>query len=173
MEMENMTRGHGWRFLDIGRRLERALSLTDLMRSSLGAGPSHEAMLQPLLEIADSTMTYRRRHFAEAQLPPVLDLLLADATNTRALVFQLIALADHVAQLPRDKRAPSPTREQRLINHAIESLASADFDVIGQPEGDGTFPVLLALLRSIDEDLRGLSDAITYYYFSHAELRIS
>ena len=23
MEMENMTRGHGWRFLDFGRRLER------------------------------------------------------------------------------------------------------------------------------------------------------
>jgi uncharacterized circularly permuted ATP-grasp superfamily protein/uncharacterized alpha-E superfamily protein len=173
MEMENMTRGDGWRFLDIGRRLERSVSTTSLVRSSLGAGLAHDGMLAPLLEIADSAMTYRRRYFAEPQLPPVLDLLLADATNTRALAFQLMALADHVAQLPRDKRAPSPTREQRLIAHAIDSLTHADFDVLGRPGPDATFPDLLALLRSIDEDLRGVSDAILYYYFSHAALRVS
>jgi uncharacterized alpha-E superfamily protein len=172
MEMENMTRGHGWRFLDIGRRLERSVSMTTLMRSALGALPSHDAMLGPLLEIADSGMTYRRRYFAEPQLAPVLDLLLADATNTRALAFQLTALADHMEQLPRDKDAPSPTREQQLITDAIDTLAAA-FDASGQPGPDGTFPGLLELLRSIDEDLRGLSDTITYYYFSHAELRIS
>ena len=34
-------------------------------------------MLEPLLEIADSSMTYRRRYFARPQLSPVLDLLLA------------------------------------------------------------------------------------------------
>jgi uncharacterized circularly permuted ATP-grasp superfamily protein/uncharacterized alpha-E superfamily protein len=173
MEMENMTRGHGWRFLDVGRRLERSINATRLLRSSLGAGPSHDAMLEPLLEIADSAMTYRRRYFAEPQLPPVLDLLLADATNTRALAFQLMALADHMEWLPRDKKAPSPAREQRLITHAIDSLTSAEFDALGQPRPDGTFPDLLELLRSIDEDLRGLSDTITYYYFSHAELRVS
>jgi len=173
MEMENMTRGHGWRFLDIGRRLERSVNVTSLMRSSFGAGPSHDGMLEPLLEIADSAMTYRRRYFAEPQLPPVLDLLLADATNTRALAFQLMALADHMEQLPRDKRAPSPTREQRLITHAIDSLTGADFDALGQSGPDGTFPDLLELLRSIDEDLRGLSDTITYYFFSHAEVRVS
>src|SRR5439155_18263438 len=57
MEMENMTRGHGWRFLDIGRRLERAVNLTTLLRGSLAARPSEGAMLDPLLEIADSSMT--------------------------------------------------------------------------------------------------------------------
>jgi uncharacterized alpha-E superfamily protein len=173
MVMENMTRGHGWRFLDIGRRLERSLNLTSLMNSSLGPGSFHAGMLEPLLEIADSTMTYRRRHFAEPQLPPVIELLLADATNTRSLAFQLMALADHAAQLPRDRKAPSPTREERAIAHAIDSLEKADFDALGQPRADGTLPELVALLRSLDEDLRGLSDVITYYYFSHAELRIS
>ena len=81
MEMESMTRGHGWLFLDIGRRLERSVVTTRLVRSALGASPSHIAMLEPLLEVADSAMTYRRRYFAEAQLAPVLDLLLADGTN--------------------------------------------------------------------------------------------
>jgi uncharacterized alpha-E superfamily protein len=89
MEGESMTRGHGWLFLDIGRRLERSIGMTRLVRTAIEASPSHVAILEPLLEVADSSMTYRRRYFAEAQLPPVLDLLLADGTNPRALRFQL------------------------------------------------------------------------------------
>ena len=64
MEMENMTRGHGWRFLDIGRRLERAVNGSRLLRTSFSLGHRHQAMLGPLLEISDSVMTYRRRHFS-------------------------------------------------------------------------------------------------------------
>ena len=106
MEMENMTRGHGWRFLDIGRRLERSANMTMLLQASLTAGSPHQAMLGPLLEVADSTMTYRRRYFAEPQLTPVLDLLVADPTNARSLAFQMVQLADHVNQLPRDAGGP-------------------------------------------------------------------
>jgi uncharacterized circularly permuted ATP-grasp superfamily protein/uncharacterized alpha-E superfamily protein len=173
MEMENMTRGHGWRFLDIGRRLERAATMTMLLRASLTAGSPHQAMLGPLLEIADSTMTYRRRYFAEPQLTPVLDLLVADPTNARSLAFQVVQLADHVNQLPRDQAAPSPAQEQRLVTRMSETIACADLDAMGQPEADGSLPALDALLLAIGDDLRRLSDTITYYYFSHAEVRVS
>ena len=173
MEMENMTRGHGWRFLDIGRRLERAVNTTALLTASLVAGSSHYAMLEPLLEIADSTMTYRRRYFAEPQLTPVLDLLVADPTNARSLAFQVVQLADHVDQLPRDNAAPSPTKEQRIVARMSETIAGADLDTIGQPEGDGALPALEVLLEAIADDLRRLSDTITHYYFSHAEVRVS
>jgi hypothetical protein len=44
---------------------------------------------------------------------------------------------------------------------------------MGQPEEDGSFPELDALLRAIGDDLRRLSDTITYYYFSHADVRVS
>jgi uncharacterized circularly permuted ATP-grasp superfamily protein/uncharacterized alpha-E superfamily protein len=171
MEMENMTRGHGWRFLDIGRRLERACNLTSLVRGALAAGPA--AMLGPLLEVADSTMTYRRCYFATPQLAPVLDLLLLDPTNTRALAFQLTALSEHAQQLPRDPKAPSPTREERLSAHAIATLREAEIDTLVQPSPDGTFPAVNELLNSTEGDLRALSDAITHFYFSHAELRVN
>ena len=173
MEMENMTRGLGWRFLDIGRRLERGLTMIGVVRSALGAPGPHAAVLEPLLEIADSGMSYRRRYFAEPQLAPVLDLLLADDTNSRALAFQLAALSDHLAQLPRDPRAPSPTREQHLASHAIETLAASDFAVLGEPDESGRFSSLVALLDALDADMRALSDTVTYYYFSHAEVRVS
>jgi uncharacterized alpha-E superfamily protein len=173
MEGESMTRGHGWLFLDIGRRLERSLGTIRLVRSALEASPSHVAILEPLLEVADSSMTYRRRYFAEAQLPPVLDLLLADGTNPRALRFQLDTMGALLAQLPRDPRAPSPTREQRSITHAIEALAVADFDALSQPGADEAFDRLRALLDLLDEDLRDVSDSVTFHYFSHAEQRVN
>jgi len=170
--MESMTRGHGWLFLDIGRRLERSLATTRLVRSAVGASPSHVAMLEPMLDVADSAMTYRRRYFAEAQLPPVLDLLLADASNPRALAFQLEAMATLLRRLPRD---PSSTGspEQRLIAHAIDAVAEADFDALGEPGADMAFERLMGLLDLVEEDLRGISDAVTIYYFSHAEPRVS
>ena len=173
MEMENMTRGHGWRFLDIGRRLERAANMAALLTQSTAPGAAHQAMLGPLLEIADSTMTYRRRYFAQPQLPLVLDLLVADATNARSMAFQIVQLGDHVDHLPRDKRAPSPAQEQRIVTQMAEAIANADLDVLGQPGEDDSFPELHALLNTTVDDLRRLSDVITYYYFSHAEVRVS
>jgi len=175
MEMENMTRGHGWRFLDIGRRLERSLNLTRLLGSALQVGPwpSHRAVLGPLLEIADSAMTYRRRYFAQPELAPVVDLLLADATNARALAFQLAALADHMALLPRSTSAPSPTKEERLITRVRQTLRAADLTALSQAGAEGRFSGLADLLGSIEADLRALSDTLTHYYFSHAELRVN
>jgi uncharacterized alpha-E superfamily protein len=170
MEMENMTRGHGWRFLDIGRRLERAVDATRVIRSALGSPAPPHAVLEPLLEIADSAMTYRRRYFAEPQLAPVLDLLVADDANPRAIAFQLKALAAHLEHLPRDPRAPSPTQEQRLTAHALEVVSAADANALGGEHADGGFS---ALLETIDADMRSLSDALTFYYFSHAQLRVS
>src|SRR5206468_5983650 len=122
--MENTMRGHGWRFLDIGRRLERSINLTTLLRTTLvdeAAEPT--AILEPLLEIADSSMTYRRRYFATPQLSPVLDLLLADHANARGLLFQLAMLAEQLHQLPHDPRAPSPTSEERLIADARQKVS--------------------------------------------------
>ena len=172
MEMENMTRGHGWRFLDLGRRLERAMNATGLVRLALSAGPSDNAVLEPLLEVADSSMTYRRRYFARPQLSPVLDLLLLDDTSSRAVAFQLAAASEHIRHLPRDPNAPSPTREERVIDQAIATLRQVDPHTVDGNGEDGARDIT-ARLGSIENDLRSLSETITYFYFSHAELRVS
>jgi uncharacterized alpha-E superfamily protein len=173
MEMENMTRGHGWRFLDIGRRLERSVNLTHLLRAALGATAPEIVVLEPLLEIADSSMTYRRRYFTQPQLAPVLDLLLADDSNPRSLLFQLAALSDHMKNLPRDSKAPSPTREERLIAQTTSYMRQADMNAYCAATGEGRSQHVTALLLSIEDDLRVLSDTLTHYYFSHAEPRVS
>ncbi|MPY91421.1 MAG: hypothetical protein GEU99_26370 [Luteitalea sp.] len=173
MEMENMTRGHGWRFLNLGRRLERSVNLVGVLRGALGvAHTADSAIVEPLLEIADSSMTYRRRYYAQPRIASALHLLLVDETNTRGLAFQLAAVSDHILRLPRDPRAPSPTREERLIAHARDTLGQADV-IASQSWSEDHVAALDGLLGSIADDLQATSDAITYFYFSHAELRVS
>jgi len=173
MEMENMTRGNGWRFLDIGRRLERSINLVNLVRAALPVTGASDAVLEPLLEIADSSMTYRRRYYAQAQLAPTLDLLLADDSNPRSLAFQLNALTDHVDHLPRPQRAPVPTREQVVITCLIATLREADFKSFCEARDGGVPTPLDDLLCGFVKELQSLSDTIARYYFSHAGPQVS
>ena len=66
---ESMTRGQGWRFLDMGRRLERSVHTLSLLRSTLAtvATGSEGPLLEAVLEIADSSMTYRRRYLSSCR----------------------------------------------------------------------------------------------------------
>jgi uncharacterized circularly permuted ATP-grasp superfamily protein/uncharacterized alpha-E superfamily protein len=173
MEMENMTRGHGWRFLNLGRRLERAMNLVNVLGAALSVTRTADgAVVEPLLEIADSSMTYRRQYYAQPKIAPALHLLLGDDSNPRGLPFQLAAISEHIERLPRDPRAPSPTREERLVAHAGTTLAHAG-SITVQPWSDARIASLETCFGELEDDLKALSDAITYYYFSHAELRVS
>src|SRR5262249_50624873 len=93
LAMESMTRGQGWRFLDMGRRLERSLHTLTLLRCTLGQVHGSEGpVLEAVLEVADSSMTYRRRYMSSLQTAAVPALLLADEGNPASLAFQLVAL---------------------------------------------------------------------------------
>lgn len=169
MEMENMTRGHSWRFLDIGRRLERAANITTLLEAAVKLHAGGMAPLELLLEIADSVMTYRRRYFAHPQWLPALDLLLADDTNPRSLCFQIQALADHVAHLPGGDAAAGLKHAQQLRM----MLAEADFSLLMEAQFSGGGDDLHKFLTAVVTELRRLSDSISHHYFSHAAVRAS
>ncbi|MBV9767946.1 MAG: circularly permuted type 2 ATP-grasp protein, partial [Bryobacterales bacterium] len=88
--MESMTRGDGWRFLDIGRRLERAIQMVGLLGNGLPQqAPGRVGVLEAILEMADSSITYRSRYLTSVQVDLVLDLLLVDEANPRSIAFQL------------------------------------------------------------------------------------
>jgi len=173
MEMENMTRGHGWRFLGIGRRLERATNVVTLVQSASALQNESNALLEPLLEIADSVITYRRRYLAQPQWPGVLDLLLADEANPRSLAFQIVALADHSANLPRENTGNGAGRPAARIGELRAALNHADWQAASQPEADGRRAALAKLLEQFGSGLRSMSDIITHLYFSHADSRMS
>ena len=100
--MESTVRGPAWRFLDLGRRLERALAVLGSVEGALGVDSTPMA-LQPLAEAVlganESLVAYRRRYRSDVDLNAVLELLLRDDTNPRGLAFQLDRLREHVAAL--------------------------------------------------------------------------
>ena len=105
-------------FSDMGRRIERAQQMLQLLKRTLVQVRNDVVPpLEAVLEIADSTMTYRYRYLTSLQLAPVLDLMLADESNPRAVGFQLAALAEHVEAIARRGR-PTPSSASRAADRA-------------------------------------------------------
>jgi len=166
---ESMTRTQGWRFLDIGRRLERALHTVALTQNMLVDIGAHDApVLEAFLEVADSVMTYRSRYLATLQPAPVLDLVLTDETNPRSVAFQLVTLADHVENLPRDRAQPLRGPEQRIVLSLLAAVRMAEVDTLRRLPRHGERTKLDRLLGRLADQLPRLSDLIAHKYLVHA-----
>jgi uncharacterized alpha-E superfamily protein len=164
---ESMTRTPAWRFLDLGRRLERSLNMATLVQSLAAESQDEEARtLEAVLEIADSIMTYRGRYLAAVNRAAALDLLLTDETNPRSLAYQLSAIADHIAKLPRDASLPLGTAEDRIASSLLHAVRMIDLDDLSQGGGERT--KLGRLLVRIGDQLPKLSDLVSHRYLIHA-----
>ena len=169
LAQESMTRTQGWRFLDMGRRLERSLHTISLLRSALVPVSTPDSpVLEALLEVADSSMTYRSRYLANLQVAPVIDLLITDETNPRSIAYQLDVLADHVEQLPREA-TPFRSPEQKIMMSAMTTLRLAEVDTLAQTDG-GIRPHLERLLARFSTQLPELSNVLSRTYLIHAGL---
>jgi uncharacterized circularly permuted ATP-grasp superfamily protein/uncharacterized alpha-E superfamily protein len=167
MANENMTRGQAWRFLDAGRRLERAMGVVTLVRALVAPADGDRA-LDLALELADSSMTYRARYFTTAQLAPVLDLLLCDEGNPRSLAYQVAAIANHVGRFPRERDGGDPGAVLLLAQAALAELRGAEVRRLARGGPDGRLPALAALLEAVAFALPELSETISATYFRHA-----
>lgn len=172
MEMENMTRGLGWHFLDFGRRLERAVQISQFFRAGI-CGADSTAMLEPVLEIFDSLITYRRRYFTSVQLSSVLELLLLDDGNPRSLAFQLQALRGHAAQMPREANTLLESPEQKRIAGLSAMLRHPGAARLAQPAASGAPEALDSLLSDVQVELGMVSNQLTHHYFSHTVASVS
>ena len=171
--MESMTRGQAWRFLDMGRRLERAMNLVVSLRAALTRSTEREGpLLESVLEVADSGMTYRRRYLATLQVVPVFDLLVTDETNPRSVIFQLEALAEHLPHLPHDlawdEARGGRATPDGIVAGAVARLRRLDLRSLCAPDAQGRRPALSAMLEELTRELPALSDALTGQYLSHA-----
>ncbi len=172
---ESMTRGNAWRFLEAGRRLERAFQTAQLLSIAMGrSGDDEVAVLRAVLEVADSSLTYRSRYLAALQVAPVLDLLLVDETNPRSVGFQLTALAHLMNELPRDRSGAEASADPRTAEwNRVAALAAtvreADVDVLAALDCHGERSALTQVLETISTELPRVSDLLARQYFSPAE----
>ena len=172
LERENVTRGSGWLFMSLGRRLERAIYLAAQLRELAEPLTATEwPLLEYMLEAADSSITYRSRYYTTLQPVAVLDVLLADETNPRSLDFQLSHIADLYQKLPRHipddlqsiKRALASVRSLNLQN--IRYPLPGTNGVMGDDEERHR---LKQVLKNLDEFLPAWSNNLSDTYFAHA-----
>jgi uncharacterized circularly permuted ATP-grasp superfamily protein/uncharacterized alpha-E superfamily protein len=156
--IDGMTRDIGWRFLSIGRRIERLQFMGSVIQHSL----TMPAKTNPewLLELGDSVITYRSRYMAQPEWLPTLDLLLLDESNPRGVLFQLTGLLGY---LNRISQFHGPCG-QHLIEPLIAQLRALDPANDLRPGSEK----LLALMRQIYSSSYQLSEQLAARFFSYA-----
>jgi uncharacterized alpha-E superfamily protein len=172
LSTEQMSRGQGWRFLDVGRRLERALFESSLLRATcVPTSEPTRPLWEAVLAMTDNLATYRRRYRSQAQADAVLDLVLLDESTPRSVAYQLARLHDQVSGLSRRATPPHRSLEERLLLEALTTLRLADIERLSQvPQGKGMREALDQLLSRLGYLLRTLSETITSNYFNQTDL---
>ena len=160
--LDGMTRDDGWRFLSIGRRLERlsfqCLALQVAFQHGRGSG------LTWLLRLADSIITYRSRYMARPEWLPVLDLLVLDRANPRSVLFQASGVFSYMKKL-EDTYGDCGGE---ILRPCIEALEGLDPARDLQPESERLRDAISALRAAAF----ALSDRLSHRFFSHAQANV-
>jgi len=148
LAQENMTQLAGWRFLELGRRIERAL-LTCRLTRAFAAPDAPDGSLDLLLELADSQISYRQRYVMIAALAPVIDLVMLDPNNPRSVEFQLDRIETHLDALPKQNAEGRLSPAQQIAASIATRLRTINANAVDNN-----------LIVDIENSLMKLSDAI-------------
>ena len=150
---ENMNRVAGWSFLDMGRRIERAVNTCRFVRqfSERDATSEH---LDVLLDLIDSQITYRSRYVVGPALAAVRDMAVLDPFNPRSVSFQIARVDEHLASLPNLRPDGMPEQPRRISIKLAAELATRDADELDP-----------ANALAIEQRIMGLAEAVTARYF--------
>jgi uncharacterized alpha-E superfamily protein len=165
-----MIRGMGWRFMDMGKRIERALQTIATVKGlaiHVGDDLEQATLLSALLTSMEVLITYRRRGRERRGLELGLELVLLDRTNPRSLIFQLERLQEHLGELPKaDPLAGELEEEGRALLEATTALQLTRLPHLLQPQGSSR-PEVDTLMTQLAGLLREFSRIISDKHFDH------
>ena len=143
---ENMYRAAGWQFLTIGRSLERAAMMADLL-AAVAHDNAPEGGLDLAIEVGDSIMMHRQRYSVVTSRETVIDLLGLDPMNPRSVQFHLNVIARRLTDLTGGHGQKTPVERQILaVQTAVALQAPQTLDSVS--------------LRRIHSDILDLSGAL-------------
>jgi uncharacterized circularly permuted ATP-grasp superfamily protein/uncharacterized alpha-E superfamily protein len=165
---ENMTRGNNWLFFDLGRRIERTFAACRLVRHTLAIAAEREGgAIQLALEIADSAMTYSYRYRNAFQAAPTIDLLVLDASNPRAIAFQVEAIVRHALDLPMITDVQRRGRVRTLSEDVLARISSVDAYSLAELNPSRERGALVALLDDVENAMKLIGYAVGDAYLQH------
>jgi uncharacterized alpha-E superfamily protein len=167
--LDDMTQDEGWLLMMLGRRLERLQFLSELLSRRLASGATPtQSELEWLLDIGDSTITYRTRYISLPRLDSTIDLLVFDQTNPRALAFQWSQIQQSLVRISASLGGSPDT----VLDEAAASVAELELAAI-----DGDSPRAARAREALSEQLTALaaaagklSDRLSLRHFSHIDI---
>jgi len=171
-QTDRMTRDDGWRLLTLGRQLERLSAMANL----LGALFRRNAVLGDsafglLLDLFDSTITYRAHYPGRQEIPALLNLLVLEPANPRSIACVLGVLRKELARLPGAADGPGAALADLLPVPAEGAAAGTALAALCERDGQGRYQALLDLAAQLDAAASALSNDISRRYFSHVSGR--
>lgn len=161
LEQENMNRSAGWRFLDMGRRTERAINTCRLARTFASEEATADD-LDVMLDLIDSQITYRSRYVTGVALAPVRDMVLLDPFNPRSVAFQIAMINQHIASLPSLQEDGLPEEPRQIVERLSTEISTS---VAGNLE--------TAMILALEQKIASFNDAVaTRYFLQHPEIAV-
>ncbi len=167
-QTDRMTRDDGWRLLSIGRHIERLSTLSEALAAAFETGTlESEIGFSLVLNLFDSTITYRSRYLQRRDAQALLELLALNTENPRSLAWISQTLASRIAKMEDTPKGMTPTM---LAPHELPHQWSTD--AIEALALDNDPAAIAALLDGAMRDAWSISDSLSHRYFSHAEANV-
>lgn len=169
--LDDMTRDHGWRLLMLGRRIERLQAMAQFLSDRLRDGHApRQTELEWMLDVGDSTITYRTRYLAAPRLPAVLALLIRDYDNPRALAFQCASILSSLERLSEEFGG--------VVDEGLETplaaLMTTDLEaaMLAGRAGELARVDLSIKIMALSLAAGGLSDRLGMRHFNHVSMHM-
>ncbi|OBA64015.1 MULTISPECIES: circularly permuted type 2 ATP-grasp protein [Gordonia] len=166
LQAESMVHDAAWLLMDLGRRIERVITLADLTRKLFEYEhplDMEQALLESYLSATESSVIYRRRNRGLYRAEAVAELLMFDETNPRAMIYQLTKMHDDLASLPEALRSAAAERAVEEMTAELRRCGPADLSSV---DGNGQRAELVELTSTLRDRARALSDLLNRTRFA-------
>ena len=172
LEHENVTHTDVWLFAMLGRRIERAHHISATVNTFMATDRDNKRVLESLLRLFDSVMTYRSRYRSGLDNRLVLQLLLLDEVNPRSLAYQFKSIQELIDQIPGRRTHGNLDPMNRLAVAGLSRVRLADPHTLLSESNDAR-QNLNRFLKELHKLPGSMAEAITAQYFTHTEKRQS
>ena len=168
---ENLTHGDNWRFLMLAKRIERANLSAGIVRTFMQHEVRNSQLLEVLLRLFDSMITYRTRYRSQLNAVLVMHLLLLDEKNPKSLAYQFSEIDSYVRHLPGKHNSDYRDPLLRLATVGLSRVRLANIEsLLNSSSTRQTADEFLKVLEDIPTEL---SSTLTATYFTHTEVQRS
>lgn len=166
-QTDRMTRDDGWRLLNVGRQLERLRFLSSSLLQGFELGSVHRiGGFESMLALFDSTITFHAQFQQSRDVAALLDLLVLDQENPRALAWVTRTLRKQLAKLagfPSGQFGSLSLQVPDPDDWSLDALCAMDTVDTNQ-----SFPALTQLLLDCGQTAYAISEEISALYFTHS-----